>query len=247
MDTETADRLVALNYRFYQSFAAPFSETRLRLQPGVTRLLEEIPLDARILDLGCGGGALAGVLAQRGQTGPYLGLDFSEELLEAAQISVELLEASKSLAGEYAFKQVDLTDPTWAETLRPEPFDCILAFAILHHIPGTELRARLLTQIHKYLAPNGNLLLSNWQFLNSERLRDRIQPWERAGISADNVDAGDALLDWRRGGEGLRYAHQFTEAELAALAKETDFSIHDTFYADGEGGNLGLYQVWGPR
>jgi hypothetical protein len=59
------------------------------------------------------------------------------------------------------------------------------------------------------------------------------------------VDAGDYLLDWRQGGSGLRYVHHFDEAELSALAATTGFRVLETFYSDGEGGRLGLYQVWG--
>jgi len=58
------------------------------------------------------------------------------------------------------------------------------------------------------------------------------------------VDAGDYLLDWRSGGEGLRYVHHFGEAELRELAATTGFQVKEVFYSDGETGNLGLYQVW---
>jgi len=60
------------------------------------------------------------------------------------------------------------------------------------------------------------------------------------------VDAGDYLLDWRNGDVGLRYVHHFDEEELSKLAKATGFKVIDTFYLDGETGNLGLYQVWQP-
>jgi hypothetical protein len=87
---------------------------------------------------------------------------------------------------------------------------------------------------------------SEWQFLGSERLRARIQPWSEAGLEAPDVDLGDFLLDWRQGGYGLRYVHHFTLNELEELAEETGFMIQETFRSDGEGGNLGLYQVWRP-
>jgi hypothetical protein len=58
------------------------------------------------------------------------------------------------------------------------------------------------------------------------------------------VDAGDYLLDWRSGGEGLRYVHHFDEAELQGLAERSGFQIDETFYSDGETGNLGLYEIW---
>jgi hypothetical protein len=94
------------------------------------------------------------------------------------------------------------------------------------------------------LTPKGRFVHSNWQFLNSERLRKRVHPWEEIGLSDSEVDPGDYLLDWRRGGFGLRYVHHFSEKELTALAAETGFGVVETFYADGETGDLGLYQVW---
>ncbi len=85
---------------------------------------------------------------------------------------------------------------------------------------------------------------SEWQFLSSERLRRRLQPWEEAGLSSDRVDPGDYLLDWRSHGYGLRYVHHFSEDELAALAAECGFEVLETFLADGREGNLSIYQVW---
>ena len=254
MDNAIATKLLTLNRQFYQTFADQFSATRMRLQPGVGRILETIPTEASILDLGCGNGELARELARRGHRGPYLGLDFSAELLDVAR---------EGVAGHsnFAFAQADLADSDWGDSVfsvqcsvfsvqssvggRQSLFNIILAFAALHHLPGRAIRRQTLTQIRSLLAPGGRFIHSNWQFLNSERLRARIQPWEGAGLTAAEVDSGDYLLDWRRGGYGLRYVHHFSEAELSSLAEETGFEIVKTFYSDGEGGNLGLYQVWG--
>ncbi|MFN8461172.1 MAG: hypothetical protein U0X93_05310 [Anaerolineales bacterium] len=65
-----------------------------------------------------------------------------------------------------------------------------------------------------------------------------------SGVEASEVDEGDYLLDWRSGGEGLRYVHHFTEAELGKLASASGFRVVESFSSDGETGNLGLYQVW---
>lgn len=234
MRPEVAQQLIELNHRFYQSFADSFSQTRQRLQPGVARLLDTIPATATILDLGCGNGELARTLGWRGHSGDYLGLDFSAGLLEAA----------REEAPEFAhFQQANLTTADWDEEL-PGQYDLILAFALLHHIPGKELRLQMLEKLRARLAPGGRFMHSNWQPLNSIRLKTRIQPWEKIGLSATDVDEGDYLLDWRRDGQGLRYVHQYVEAELAELAREAGFGVAETYYSDGEGGRLGLYGVW---
>lgn len=89
-------------------------------------------------------------------------------------------------------------------------------------------------------------MLSNWDFLASDRLRRRIIPWQMIGLADDDVEPGDYLLDWRRGGHGLRYVHHFTPPALESLARDAGFEVDETFRADGEGGRLGLYQSWRP-
>jgi len=246
MDSSTANRLIKLNKQFYQTFALQFSATRGRLQPGVLRILETIASDADILDLGCGNGELARELVRRGHQGFYLGLDFSVELLDIAR-------AGSLESPNITFAFTDLSDPKWDLAFGDMPsavsgqrseFDIVLAFAVFHHLPGRELHLQTFTKIHNLLAPNGRLIHSNWQFLNSLRLKARIQPWDAVGLNSSQVDPGDHLLDWRRGGYGLRYVHQFSETELQSLAQITGFEIIETFYSDGHEGNLGLYQVW---
>jgi tRNA (uracil-5-)-methyltransferase TRM9 len=122
----------------------------------------------------------------------------------------------------------------------------VTAFAVLHHIPSYELRLSILRIVCQLLQEDGLFIHSNWQFLTSEKLKARIQPWEAAAIPTSAVDAGDYLLDWRSGGKGLRYVHYFDEKELDELAKASGFRVADTFYSDGDGGRLGLYQIWKP-
>ncbi|MBI5841082.1 MAG: class I SAM-dependent methyltransferase [Chloroflexi bacterium] len=238
MNPTTAAKLIALNREFYDHFGASFSATRQRLQPGVKRILESLKGDETILDLGCGNGELARALAKRGHRGPYLGLDFSLPLLRDAESQPKEFSAR--------FMEVDLNQLSVIsdQLLITDNWTLITAFAVLHHIPSDELRLDILKTVHKLLAEDGRFILSNWQFLNSEKLKARIKPWEASAVSRSEVDAGDYLLDWRSGGEGLRYAHHFTAEELSALAEQSGFRIIDSFLSDGEGGNLGLYQVW---
>ena len=236
MDAETADKLMELNRQFYQTFGAEFSATRGRLQPGVRRVLDNLDGSERILDLGCGNGNFARELATRGQRGTYRGLDFSLPLLQAAESGLEGFSAT--------FRQSDITSLGWDSALDASSFDLVFAFAVLHHIPGEEVRLRLLQKIHRLLKPGGRFVLSNWQFLNSDRLKARIQDWEKAGLAPAQVDEGDYLLDWRAGGSGLRYVHHYSEAELNALATTTQFQVIESFHSDGQNHKLGLYQVW---
>ena len=102
---------------------------------------------------------------------------------------------------------------------RNDTFDIIFSFATLHHIPSHEIRLDILKTVHGFLADGGRFIHSNWQFLNSPRLRRRVQKWSEIGLTESDVDENDYLLDWRSGGRGLRYVHHFSEEELAELAE----------------------------
>jgi len=237
VDENTRNLLIDLNRTFYQTFAQEFSATRQRLQPGVRRLLDKISYLENILDLGCGNGQLGKALLDRGHEGLYTGLDSNLRLLKIAR---EILPEQRNIH----LLQEDLTNNGWDLRLPVYQYNIVLAFAVFHHIPGFALRKHILNNVAAHIPPNANFIHSEWQFLNSPRLRERIQPWERIGLEIEDVEDGDYLIDWRSGGHGLRYVHLFEIEELDDLAAQTGFEITDSFLSDGEGGNLGIYQVW---
>jgi SAM-dependent methyltransferase len=241
MRSDVLQTLRRVNDSFYQTFGEPFAETRQRLQPGVLRALERLGDEASVLDLGCGNGGVARHLLEQGQLGSYLGVDNSPILLAQAASTVDDPRVS--------FLEVDLMEPEWEVQMADNPFgqarfDRVLCFAVLHHIPGREARLALLRPVRRLLETQGQLHLSTWDFLSSPRLQTRVVPWEELGLTAEDVDPGDYLLDWRRGGTGLRYVHHFTQDELQGLARETDFEVLETYSSDGENGRLGVYQAW---
>lgn len=254
MNSVTAERLLTINREFYIRFGDQFSATRRRLQPGVKKILEIIQADISVLDLGCGNGHFLRELVRRGHAAPLLGVDFSLPLLRDAR------EASRL---GVVFREVDLSQLSVNSDILVAPvavlgggdaasskikagWDVITMFATLHHIPSTEMRLDILRTVRKLLKEDGKFILSNWQFLNSAKLRSRIQPWNKVGINESDLDEGDYLLDWRSGGEGLRYAHHFSAEELQGLADQVRMRVIDSFSSDGDGGNLGLYQIWSP-
>ena len=246
MDSSTAERLIELNRDFYDRFGSSFSATRQRIQPGVRRVLGMLNGDESILDLGCGNGELARELAKRGQRGSYLGVDFSRPLLRDAELPPEGVAVAPWRHFSARFVQADLAQlSVFSDQLSiAGGWSVVTAFAVLHHIPSHELRLSILRIVRRLLKDDGLFIHSHWQLLNSEKLKARIQPWEAAEIPSSAVDAGDYLLDWRNGGNGLRYVHHFGEQELDELAKASGFHVIDAFYSDGDGGRLGLYQNW---
>lgn len=240
MKDNVFQRLLDINNKFYEHFAPSFSATRGRVQPGVVRLSEHFAKDASILDVGCGNGTLARALISQGFSGTYLGIDMSEGLLAAAK---RITEPSKN--AEITFKYVDLADPDWVEQITGEKYDWLVSFAVLHHIPSEDLRHKTVKNFRNLISPDGRLAVSVWQWQNSPRLQKRVLPWSAAGLTPEDVDEGDVLLDWRAGDTpGIRYVHTFTETTLSELAKSGGFEVEETFYSDGKSGNLALYQVW---
>ena len=234
MRRQVAGQLVRLNREFYQRFAAEFAESRTRLQPGIRRALAAV-LDCRsILDAGCGDGRVAQALAGQGWAGAYVGVDASEAMLTRAR--------ARALGPAPAvFAQADLADREWLACLPRPEFDAVLMFAVLHHVPGARRRARLVRQLAGLLRPGGRAAISTWQFLDNERLARKIVPWSRIGLDETDVGPDDYLLDWKRGGEGLRYACAVGEAEVRRLAQAAGLVVEGAYRSDGRSGELSLY------
>lgn len=258
VDAELVKRLLELNRKFYSRFSAEFSASRaserLNIEPFQKYLANEIHL----LDAGCGNGRLAETLERAGYALDYVGVDASPELIALAEKQRGALKRIRA-----NFRVLDLTAPRWSESLRDAaPFDVIIALAVLHHIPSFELRGQVLREIHALLKPNGIFIMSNWQFLNNERLRKKIVPWEKLEIGnwklevgdgrpetdsrqliTDNwslitddwgLETGDYLLDWKRGGVGYRYVHLLDQAEVQRLAHASGFQVVEQFLADAD-------------
>ncbi len=247
VDPAAVQALLEVNRRFYEARGEDFSATRLRIQPGVKRLLETLRGDESILDLGCGNGELARALSRRGHRGSYLGIDSSPILLARA--------GDHALSFPVGFVQGDLSQPTWEQSI-PTPvasagpsstrprFDIVTCFAFLHHMPGALLRSQILCKVRDLLVDDGRLMLSNWIFSSNSRMRSRIQPWAAVGLAPGQLDPNDYLLDWKRGGPSLRYVHEFGGSELDQLAAAGGFQIKSAFFSDGADRQSSLYQVW---
>jgi 2-polyprenyl-3-methyl-5-hydroxy-6-metoxy-1,4-benzoquinol methylase len=237
MDENTVEKLLTLNHEFYAGFAEPFADSRTLSDPALTSILPYIPAGARVLDVGCGNGRLALLLNQERSSITYTGVDAVPALIETARAQVEQLEISAE------FHILDISRPGWSAPFRGQSFDYIVILAVLHHIPSFRLRARALREMAELLAPRGRVLLSTWQFIDSDRLRRKVVDWTEAGIPPEALEPGDYLLDWNRRGRGLRYCHLVNEVELRQLAAESGLSVRTTFRAGGREGNLSLFAV----
>lgn len=235
MHPETRRALNAINQAFYATTAAEFDQTRGSAWAGWERLLPHLParVPLRVLDVGCGNGRFGLFLRERLPTAiAYHGMDSSPALLERARAA---------LTG-----QTDLTMTLEARDIVENPPDagtCDLLglFGVLHHIPGAAERQALVRLLAERVAPGGLLAFATWRFAENDRLRARIEPWpdELAG----RVEAGDYLLDWRRGATALRYCHAVDDAEQDALVRASGLTEIERFRADGQDQRLNAYSL----
>lgn len=226
MDAATEQQLLRLNREFYARVADDFSRSRRSLQPGIRRVLDDLPARSTVLDLGCGDGRVGHELLARGVLARYVGIDQSHELL-----------GQLGSAGELELVQADLLADVWP--VAEGAFDTAFCFSVLHHLPGAPARRRVLGRMRTALRPGGRWAVSVWQVLHRERFRRRLRAWSELGLTAAHVEEGDVLLDWSRG--ALRYVHHFGEEELRSLCESVGLRVEESFRSDGDSADLGLY------
>jgi len=249
MDDETIERLLALNRDFYATFADQFANSRSVSDPALTSILPYLPSRARIVDVGCGNGRLAVLLDEERPGCVYVGVDAVPALIQEARDQAGALAHT-----ETSFLLQDVALKGWAKEI-PIPsegdgsskgYDCAVALAVLHHIPALRLRARLLDDMARLLAPQGYLIVSTWRFLAHARMRRKIVDWNAVDIDEERLDPGDYLLNWKRGGRGLRYCHMVDEEEVEELASLSGLAVREMFRAGGREGDLSLFAILDP-
>ena len=116
-------------------------------------ILQRLPADADVLELGCGWGAAAAIL---GDGRRYTGVDLSSEQLAIARARVP----------EAVFQQGDLTRIEFPDG----SFDAVVAFYVFNHVPQAE-QAPAFERIFRWLRPGGRLMAS----LGASDTADEIQ------------------------------------------------------------------------
>ncbi len=240
MDTQTIQRLNAINREFYQITGHEFDQTRGTAWPGWQRLLPYLRPPLTVLDVGCGNGRFGLFLHEKaaGQSlavSPqhflvYHGVDNSAALLERARVA---LAGQPGLTA--AFEERDIVEnPPDAGS-----YDLVVLFGVLHHVPGFARRQDLLRRLAGRVKPGGLLVFAAWRFYEYDRFRERIIPWP-ADIE---VERNDYLLDWRRGQPALRYCHYIDDAEQNSLVDACGLRLVMTYRADGQDGRANAYSL----
>jgi len=249
VNQKTVSALIRLNQRFYKACAQSFGETRAdstrELDPAVALIRHR----SSVLDIGCGNGRLQRRYHELQPDGIYVGIDFSDELIEEAKRSQKKRVSSDNVHA--TFIRADITSPSWRDMLRDRDgirtrFSVVTMLAVIHHIPSHELRISAIEEVSRFIRPDGILILSTWQFAENERMKRKIVDPRCADIDPHALDPGDYILSWKREGLGFRYCRHIDESELRSLASSCHLSIDRTFRAGGKEGNLSLFGVLRP-
>lgn len=257
MDEQTRQALGAINRRFYRRQAEGFSNTRSAPWGGWARVLttarrlgagSRVEYSAlnplRVLDVACGNGRFGTLLQQQwGAPFSYWGIDSSEELLATAADRLAGLQDLRLSPWDLL---VGTGEPIWST----ERFSLIAVFGLLHHVPGADLRLRLLRSLGNSLAPGGVLAVSVWRFGLDQRFQRRILPWEDFNRSAEQpialerLEEGDVLLRWGNEPGVVRYCHAVSEVEQEAWEGHLGLRSKDRFLADGRSEQLNQYHLF---
>lgn len=228
--------LNSINQRFYQTVSAAFDETRGLAWPGWLRLLPYLTgrETVSVLDVGCGNGRFGVFLAQNlpGCALVYHGQDNNADLLGRARAALADYPLARA---RYELRDVVTHPPD------DGAYDLVVAFGLLHHVPGAAQRLALVRTLAERTAPGGMLVFACWRFYEDARLRQRIIAWDEPWQA--QVEPGDYLLDWRRGEPALRYCHYVDDAEHARLAAAAGIPETTRYRADGPGGTANCYSI----
>lgn len=219
MNRETVRALCQLNTEFYERNAASFSQTRTAPWEGWRRCMAacgfddsdgaalDQPANAQtadsVLDIACGNLRFEAFLAN---TYPHVDWSFfavdnceplvasgQEDIAKKVHFTCEDI-VSNLLEGLPAAEPANI--PALAAAT---PFDLVVSFGFLHHIPSFDLRRQFLLEALSQVKPGGYLVVSFWQFLNDPAKRAKIEQTHAealaffAGCAETHTNDRDAL------------------------------------------------------
>ncbi len=199
----------------YDSIAKDFSKTRHIPWEELSVFIPYLPDGGKILDLGCGNGRLLKVIQLAGKKYEYLGVDFSDKLLEQA----------RQLFPDEHFEQADMARLNFPEN----SFDVICLIASFHHLDNKKEREDLLNNIYRWLKPGGVLFMTNWNLLQPKYFKYIVKNIKHKKVWNDFFIPYTPTHGY---GRHWRYYHHFTKSELQSLLLKAGFKLEP----------LGLYK-----
>jgi SAM-dependent methyltransferase len=161
-----------------------WNKRRHRWPPLLVEWLQHLPADAKLLDLGCGGGRDAGDLAQRGYR--VVGVDRTRALLSAGRRRYRSLPLVRADLRDLPFQRMS--------------FDGLWAAASLMHLPKPAAR-RALTSLSRLVRPGGFFAATVTHGVKSRLVTDGWLPgryvarWRKEELACAVRRAGWTILE----------------------------------------------------
>ncbi|MFB6068629.1 MAG: class I SAM-dependent methyltransferase [Halobacterium sp.] len=207
-------------HRTYDRIAEHFAQTREYPWPEVESFLETRDAGTA-LDLGCGNGRHAELLAARADR--VLGVD----------ASVGLLREARDRAADRGFDVSLVAGDAARVPLRDDAVDLAVYVATVHHLETRDDRVASLAELARVLAPGAAALVSAWS-TEHDRFADEDA---NAPESEDGEVTGgfDTTVDWTLpGGETVpRFYHIYAPAEFRADLEAGGLAVRDAFVSSG--------------
>lgn len=224
MDQPTQQNLLDLVRENYDEIAVSFNSARTKyIWPELVKLTAPVKDGERILDVGCGNGRLLEALA--GKKIEYLGVDSSPKLLEAARSRWKMSDSLRQ--GDWRFSSGDILK---LNKLPDKDFNYVFCVAVLHHLPGEDLRAEALRQMKNKIRPDGKVIITVWNLWKEKKFGKLIYRFAVAKIFGKHkMDFGDIIFHWKNSeGQEIsrRYYHAFTKKELKKIVAKAGFKIN---------------------
>lgn len=190
------------------------------------------PVDAgRVLDAGCGTGALSAELVRRSEKMQIVGIDISPAYVAHAAASTKNPRAT--------FETGDLTAISFADN----SFDQVYSQLVLHFVPNSDLAVSELVRVTK---PGGRLAAAVWDarggltfnrfFLDTAAMIDpSADELRKRTFTRPLTQPGELARAWEEAGlEDLR---------AGDITFRTDFAFFDNYWApfDGDDGPIPAY------
>jgi len=144
--------------KVYNYIAKDFDTTRHKVWPSVSKFLDSLPKDSKILEVGCGNGK--NMLYRKDLK--FTGIDLSEEMIKICK--------SKGL---HVYKANMLELPFLNRS-----FDYVISVASLHHLDSTEKRIKALNEMLRVLNDDGKLFVQVWANNGTLKEQDQMVPFK---------------------------------------------------------------------
>lgn len=202
MTSEKANQILSEISDFYTDQAVAFAQTREKAWPDGPVFAEYMPQTGKVLDVGCGSGRFAPLLAPAVQ---YTGIDMSKGIIDYARAQYNT-ENREFMVGSMV--NLPFADAT---------FDGIAMLASLHHVPSETLRKQAVSELFRVLKPGGTVIATVWNLCHEDWMT-KFNLTETSFLGSDGFDPGDVLIPWKAGEtQQNRYVHAFLPEELESL------------------------------